>query len=62
MAEILTPRCPLCDHTPGMVFGEQAFCDNDDCTLLMWTLTLSLDENLLDAGHVRLPPMEGGNG
>ena len=38
---------------PGL---EQSFCDNDDCTILYWTPTLSLDENLLDAGTVRLPP------
>ena len=59
MAEILTPRCPLCDQLPGMAFGEQAFCANDDCTILCWTLTLSLDENLMDAGHIRLEPTEG---
>ena len=55
MTEILTPRCPLCDHPPGMVFGggTQAFCGNDDCWLLSWTPTLSLDENLLDAEVVR---------
>lgn len=57
MAEILTPCCPLCDELPVMMFGggTQAFCGNDDCTILMWTPTKGLDDNLLDAGVVRLP-------
>jgi hypothetical protein len=55
MAEILTPRCPLCDRLPGMVFGVQAFCANEVCTILSWTPTLSLDDNLMDAGVVRFP-------
>ena len=64
MAEILTPRCPLCDGPPMQLLPglTQAFCDNEKCTLLMWTLTLSLDENLLDAGVVKLPQAEDDNG
>ena len=64
MAEILTPRCPLCDSLPMMVFGggTQAFCGNDDCTLLTWNPSLSLDANLLDAGVVHLPPMADDEG
>jgi hypothetical protein len=60
MAEILTPCCPLCGQLPMMVFGggTQAFCGNDDCTILCWTPTLSLDDNLMDARHVQLPPAE----
>ncbi len=32
MAEILTPRCPLCDEEPLWVLGggTQAFCGNAD--------------------------------
>ena len=59
MPEILTPRCPLCDEPPMMVFGggTQAFCGNEDgCPLICWTPTKSLDENLLDAGTVKFPP------
>jgi hypothetical protein len=58
MTEILTPCCPLCGEAPMMVFGggSQAFCGNDDCVLLNWTPTLSLDSNLLHAGVVKLPP------
>ena len=60
MPEILTPRCPLCDGPPMPLLPglAQAFCDNDDCTLLCWTPALSLDENLLDAGVVKLPQAE----
>jgi hypothetical protein len=56
MAEILTPRCPLCGELPELIVGiSQAFCGNEDCTLFMWTPTKSLDDNLLDAGMIHLP-------
>lgn len=60
MDEILTPFCPLCDKGPVMVFGfgAQAWCGNDDCTLLVWDMTKSLDDNLTDAGMIQLPPGE----
>jgi hypothetical protein len=46
-----------------MVFGGgTAVCGNGDCTLWFWMPTLSLDENLLDAGVVELPPMAGEEG
>ena len=61
MAEILTPRCPLCDQPPKMTFGVQSFCGNDACTILCWDAALSLDDNLMDAGVVELPPMDGGS-
>ena len=64
MSEILTPRCPQCDQLPMMVFGggTQAFCGNDDCNILMWTPTKSLDDNLLDAREIKLPQAEGPEG
>jgi hypothetical protein len=56
MAEPLTPDCPLCRQPPLFGFGgTQAFCGNDDCTLILWNPMLTLDENLLDAGVVHLP-------
>ena len=56
MTEILTPNCPLCGRPPLFAFGnEQAFCGNDDCTLILWDPTLSLDDNLMDAGVVQFP-------
>ena len=63
MPEILTPNCPLCSRPPVMAFGETAFCGNDGCTLFCWDPSVSLDANLMDAGVVKLPPMEeGGDG
>jgi hypothetical protein len=66
MAEPLTPNCPLCSGPPAMVIGgalgTQAFCGNDGCTLLLWDRSLSLDDNLLNAGVVKLPQAEGGDG
>lgn len=61
MADILTPNCPICGHPPMMVFGggTQAFCGNDDCTMLNWTPTLSREDNLNDAQIIQLPPMTG---
>jgi hypothetical protein len=47
---------------PRFAIGPaQAFCGNDDCTLILWNPMLSLDENLLDAGVVRFPE-EGAGG
>lgn len=64
MADLLTPHCPLCDWPPVMMLpgGIQAFCGNDDCTLLCWNPSLSLDANLLDAGVVLFPPPADGEG
>ena len=61
MTEVLTPRCPLCGQLPYMVMGDgtQAFCGNDDCTLICWDSTLSLDDNLMDARVIRWEPGEG---
>jgi hypothetical protein len=62
MTEPVTPGCPLCGKPPLFAAGPtQAFCGNDDCTLICWDPSLSLDENLLDAGVVNFPP-EGGAG
>ena len=56
MTEVLTPGCPLCGQPPRFTVGDsQAFCGNDDCTLILWNPLASLDDNLLDAGVVRFP-------
>ena len=63
MPEVLTPRCPLCGQLPGFTVGiTQAFCGNGACTLLCWDPSLSLDDNLLDAGVARWEPTEGEGG
>ncbi len=61
MAEILTPRCPLCGQPPLWVLGggTQAFCGNDDCPQLTWNPVVSLDQNLLNARVTRWEPTEG---
>jgi hypothetical protein len=57
MTEVLTPNCPLCGQPPLFAAGPaQAFYGNrDNCTLILWNPSLSLDENLMDAGVVHLP-------
>jgi hypothetical protein len=61
MDEPLCLNCPFCDEPPEFVVGgTQAFCGNNSCTLLMWNPTVSLDDNLMDAGVVRWEPTEGG--
>lgn len=61
MPEILTPNCPLCGQPPLFAFGPtQALCGNDNCTLILWDPSVSLEGNLTDAGMVRFPG-EGGN-
>ena len=64
MARILTPLCPLCSEPPIMVLGggTQAFCGSDDCVLLTWNPSLSLDDNLLDAKGIDFPPTGDGEG
>lgn len=63
MAEILTPRCPLCDTEPLWVLGggTQAFCGNDDgCPVLTWNPMNSREEFLRTATQVQIEP--GGTG
>ena len=56
MAEILTPRCPVCDSLPYMVMGggSQAFCPNRQCSTLTWNPLNSLDANLMETHFVEL--------
>jgi hypothetical protein len=58
VAELLTPACPLCGQPPIWLMGNgaQAFCGNDDCTVLTWNPQRTLDDNLTDASFVRLSP------
>ena len=47
------PTCPLCESPPLFVLvGDiQAFCSNPDCDLICWNPSVSLDENLTNAGN-----------
>jgi len=62
MAEILTPRCPLCGQPPLWVLGggTQAFCGNDGCPVLTWDPTVSRAANLLTMKAARWKQTEGG--
>jgi hypothetical protein len=60
LTEVRTRPAPRSAVEQAFIDGGQAFCGNDNCTLLLWDPTKSLDDNLLDAGVVKLPPMEGG--
>jgi hypothetical protein len=50
--EFPTPVCPLCSSPPAMVIGPtQAVCGNaDDCPILIWNPSATLEENLTNAG------------
>jgi hypothetical protein len=56
MPEILCPRCPLCDRPPLFIVdgSVQAFCGNASCEIMCWNPTVSLDENLMSVGKVRI--------
>lgn len=64
MADILTPRCPVCDEEPMMVMGggTQAFCGTDDCQVLTWDPSKSRAHFFATAKRVDLPPMADDEG
>ena len=47
------PTCPLCGQLPMFVLvgAVQAFCGNDDCDLILWNPSETLDDNLMNAGR-----------
>lgn len=55
-ALIWTLVCPLCSQPPGYVLagGRQAFCVTDDCKVITWDMTLTLDEIFQDVGFIDL--------
>jgi hypothetical protein len=46
--DIKCMRCPLCGRLPVVILGfsGQAFCGNDECSILMWDVHATEDENL----------------
>jgi hypothetical protein len=46
-------NCPECGEPPRMVLtgGEQAFCGNDGCRILMWDPTQTRAEMLAEGVH-----------
>jgi hypothetical protein len=49
-------RCPLCSGPPSFAWVEITpwFCPNEECNVLGWDPYSTLEENLMDAGHVRV--------
>lgn len=48
MTGLATPLCPLCSQPPyaALAGGAQMFCDTDDCKVIIWDGTLTVDENM----------------
>jgi hypothetical protein len=58
---ILCPRCPVCDGPPVLAWPQLSpwFCGSDGCITFAWDPFASLEDNLMDAAPVNLPPVEG---
>lgn len=53
---LVTPLCIECGQLPYMILagGEQSFCGNLKCDVLIWNATKTRDENLEDSGTIDL--------
>ena len=58
MGEAVGMHCPGCGQPPVMAFATQAFCGTDDCKVITWNPTLTMDELLDNAQHIDLPTDE----
>jgi len=57
------PDCPVCGHPPLMALGETAFCGNERCAALSWSLDRTPAENLRHFKPVDLSGLfQPGNG
>lgn len=56
-----TMFCPGCERPPRIVLdgGHQAFCGNDECHVMMWDTTMSLEELMREAQTVDMPDFGG---
>lgn len=55
MTRILCPNCPVCSQPPRFLIStSQAACGNDDCPILLWDQTMTLDQNLTSVNPVDL--------
>lgn len=50
--------CPGCGNPPALAFPTQAWCGTDDCKIVTWNPTMTLDELLDDFGTVDLGPLD----
>ena len=44
-------ECPGCGKAPAFALSEQAFCGNDNCGVMMWNPTKTLEEMAADIGQ-----------
>lgn len=57
MSEPVGNSCPGCGEPAELEVGtEQFFCGSNDCHVLMWNPTLTLEELQADIGELRIPP------
>ena len=59
--------CPLCGEPPVWLLGggRQAFCGSEDCKIVTWNPTRTVDENLTEVSFIDLSswaPRTGGTG
>ncbi len=52
-------ECPGCGQLAAFALTTQAFCGNDECGVMMWNPTKTLEEMAEDIGQ--MPPLAGGN-
>jgi hypothetical protein len=55
-------KCPLCSQPPMWLLGggRQAFCGTDDCKVLTWDPTMTVDEFISDIHFIDLGPFRNG--
>ena len=56
-------HCPGCGQPPmqlSVPLHDQAFCDNNDCHVFMWTPSATVAENMADARMIDLPDIGPG--
>lgn len=51
------PSCPGCGQPPKFQLGDQAFCGNDGCHVLMWNPTMTLDQLAADVQLIDPPDL-----
>lgn len=52
--------CPGCGQPAEMQVGTtQSFCGTDDCRVIMWNPTMSLEELANDVGTIEIKPVGG---
>lgn len=55
MDEVAGLHCPRCGHLAVFLIGEQqAFCGNDDCSILMWDPSKTVAQNEADMHEIDL--------